>query len=359
LPRFPKKCPLADYFKYNPPSMSRFFARRLLFGLRRISVDLGTANTVICDSDGQILLSEPSVLVWEERKGGQEVYAVGHEASRMVGRTPRNLRAVRPVTRGVVADFGAAEAMLRHFLRKAMPGRCLRKTDAIVCVPANATGVELRAFREVVERQPGFQSVWTVPESLAAAVGSDLPVGEPGACMILDVGAGITEVAVISLGEVVLAESLATGGNTLDDAITALIKRRFGVSIGEETAERIKLELASALRDPNDPKGSVTGHKAASGLPVAVEIRASEIHEAISGCLGAIVSLVHRLLEYTPPELSADLVDRGLVLTGGSGLVRNLGTVIQESVGLPVRLAADPLGAVALGGARMLAYARR
>jgi rod shape-determining protein MreB and related proteins len=333
--------------------------RRPLFGPRRIAVDLGTANTVICDNDGQILLSEPSVLIWEERKGGKEVFAVGREAGQMVGRTPRNLHAVRPVTRGVVADFEAAEAMLRHFLKKAMPGRWLRKTHAIVCVPANATGVEKRAFREVMERQPGVQSVWTVPEALAAAVGNDLPVGEPGACMILDVGAGITEVAVISLGEVVLAESLATGGNAFDDAITSLIKRRFRVRIGEGTAERIKIELASAVREQDDPRGSVTGQKAASGLPVAVEIRASEIYEAVSKCLAAIVSLVRRLLEHTPPELSADLVDRGLVLTGGSSLIRKLGTVIEESVGLPVRLAADPLGAVALGGARMLVNARR
>lgn len=248
--------------------------------------------------------------------------------------------------------------MLKSFLEQALSGHRIGRTRAVVCVPAKATSVERRAFKEVVESLPGFQSVCTVPEPLAAAVGSGLPVGEPGGLMLADIGAGITESAVISLGGIVLAESAAVGGNAMDDAIIAFVRRKFFLNIGEATAEDIKVRLGSATPPDEEQTCLVTGQSIRTGLPATVEISNSDVHSALDGVVRTIIGLILRILERTPPELSADLVDRGLVLTGGGGKLRNLDAAIERRVGLPAVLAPHPLHSVALGAVEMLGHFR-
>ncbi|MCC5844229.1 MAG: rod shape-determining protein [Verrucomicrobia bacterium] len=318
-----------------------------LFGLfsNDIGIDLGTANTLVYAKDRGIVLREPSVVAIQASTN--RVLAVGEEAKRMLGRTPGNIVAIRPLRAGVIADFDITEAMLKYFIRKVHNKRMM-KPRVIIAVPSGITEVEKRAVKESAERA-GAREVYLIEEPMAAAIGVGLPVQEPAGNMIVDIGGGTTEVALISLAGIVFSRSVRVGGDEMDEAIIQYMKRAYNLMIGERTAENIKLDIGSAYPMEEEVTMEVKGRDQVNGLPKTLMVTSEEIRDALMEPVATIVEAVRITLERCPPELSADLVDRGLVLAGGGALLRGLDTLIAEQTGLPVHVADDPLSAVAEG----------
>jgi rod shape-determining protein MreB len=326
----------------------------LLSYLRRgggeLAIDLGTANTVVYLRGEGIVLFEPSVIAIDERTG--TVVAVGEEAKRMIGRTPAAIRATRPLRNGVIADFEVTEQMLRHFLRRAIDRRLLHPR-VVLCVPSGLTGVERDAVEEAA-RAAGARVVYAIEEPMAAAIGADLPIAEPIASLVVDVGGGTTEVAVISLGSMVVWRSLRSGGFEIDDAIVSYVKREHGLEIGEGQAEQVKLAIGGAVPHSAERGVEVGGRDLLTGQLRRVLLSAKEVQQAIQGTVAGILDAVMETLEQTPPELSADIAERGITLAGGGALLRGLPEHLRAQTGLPVHLVAEPLTCVAIGAGRCL-----
>ena len=316
-----------------------------------IGIDLGTANTLVYVKDQGIVLREPSVVAVQS--GTNKVLAVGDDAKRMLGRTPANIVAVRPMKDGVIADFEVTEAMLRHFISKVHNGRVRVKPRVVIAVPSGITEVEKRAVRESAIHA-GAREVYLIEEPMAAAIGVGLPVQDPAGNMIIDIGGGTTEVAMISLSGIVFSKSLRVAGDELDEAIVQYMKRAYNLMIGERTAEEIKIKIGSAHPTEEETTMEVKGRDLVAGLPKTIRITSQEVREALLEPISAIVDSVRTTLERCPPELSADLVDRGLVLAGGGALLRGLDKLLSRETGLPVHVAEDPLGAVAEGTGKCL-----
>jgi rod shape-determining protein MreB len=315
-----------------------------------MAIDLGTANTLVYVRDRGIVLNEPSVVAISMVGGKKHVLAVGNEAKQMLGRTPGNITAIRPLRDGVIADFEITEAMIKHFIRKVHNRRSFVSPKMIICVPSGSTAVEQRAIIESAE-SAGASDVHLIEEPMAAAIGAGLPVTEPTGSMVVDIGGGTTEVAVISLGGIVYAKSVRVGGDKMDEAIIAYIRRVHNLLIGESTAERIKKEIGSACA-PADGEGrmvEIRGRDLMNGVPKEIRISERQISESLGEPVGQIVEAVKIALEHTPPELAADIVDKGIVLTGGGALLSNLDFVLRHATGLAVTIADDPLSCVALG----------
>jgi len=324
-----------------------------VFGLlsNDIGIDLGTANSLVFVKDKGIVLREPSVVAIYS--SSRKVCAVGEEAKRMLGRTPGTITALRPMKDGVIADFEITEAMLRHFIRKVQRNFKFVAPRVVVAVPSGITEVERRAVKESAINA-GARDVVLIEEPMAAAIGVGLPIQEPTANMIVDVGGGTTEVALISLAGVVYSKSIRVGGDELDSAIVNYMKRAYNLTIGERTAEEIKLKVGSAFPLEQELTMEVKGRDSVAGLPKTIHISSQEIREALSDTMSAILELVRNALERCPPELSADLVDRGFILAGGGALIRGLDQMLSDGTGLPVFAAEDPLSAVALGTGKVL-----
>jgi rod shape-determining protein MreB len=321
-----------------------------------LSIDLGTANTLIYVRDKGIVLNEPSVVaVQDDHSGrGKVIVAVGAEAKNMLGRTPGHINAVRPMKDGVIADFTYTEKMLQYFIGKVHGNRVLKPSPRVlVCVPIGSTQVERRAIKESAEGA-GSRSVQIVSEPMAAAVGAGLPVNEARGSMVLDIGGGTSEVAVLSLNGIVYAASARIGGDRFDEAIMNYVRRNYGILIGEATAERIKIEIGAAYPGQQVRELSVKGRNLSEGVPRSFTLNSNEILEALQEPLQGIVGAVKQALEQTPPELGADVAERGIVLTGGGALLRDIDKLLMEETGLPVVIAEDPLTCVARGGGRIL-----
>ena len=320
-----------------------------------MAIDLGTANTLVYVKGRGIVLNEPSVVAIAEHKGRKQVLAVGDEAKMMLGRTPGNITAIRPLREGVIADFEVAEEMIKHFIRKVHNRRSFASPLMIICVPSGSTAVERRAIRESAE-SAGARKVFLIEEPMAAAIGAGLPVTEPTGSMVVDIGGGTTEVAVLSLGGIVYARSVRVGGDKMDEAIIGYIRRNHNLLVGEGSAERIKKEIGSAC-PPEDGDGrimAIRGRDLANGVPKELILTERQIAESIAEPVGAIIEAVKMALEHTAPELAADIVDKGIVLTGGGALLGNLDFVLRHATGLPVSIADDPLSCVVLGCGRCL-----
>ncbi|MBP9752228.1 MAG: rod shape-determining protein [Proteobacteria bacterium] len=320
-----------------------------------MAIDLGTANTLVYVKGRGIVLNEPSVVAIASHKGKRQVLAVGEEAKLMLGRTPGNIQAIRPLRDGVIADFEVAEEMIKHFIRKVHNRRGFAAPQIIICVPSGSTAVERRAIEESAERAGG-RKVYVIEEPMAAAIGAGLPVTEPTGCMVVDIGGGTTEVAVLSLGGIVYACSVRVGGDKMDDALINYIRKNHNLLIGESTAERIKKEIGSAIITPESDNIhlSIKGRSLINGIPKEIEISQRQVVEAVSEVVAQIAEGVKTALENTAPELSADIVDRGIVMTGGGSLLSNLHHVIAEATGVPVFLAENPLYCVVYGTGRVL-----
>ena len=321
-----------------------------------LSIDLGTANTLIYMRDKGLVLNEPSVVaIRQDRAGGMKsVEAVGLEAKKMLGRTPANITTIRPLKDGVIADFTTTEKMLQFFIKKVHQNHWFRPSPrVVVCVPCGATQVERRAIRESVAGA-GARKVYLIEEPMAAAIGAGLPVDEPKGAMVLDIGGGTSEVAVLSLNGIVYSASVRIGGDKFDDAIINYVRRNYGMLIGEATAERIKFEIGSAYPGRELREVEVKGRNLAEGVPRSFTLNSNEILEALQEPLFGIIGAVKTALEQTPPELGADVAERGIVLTGGGALLRDLDRLIMEETGAPVVIADDPLTCVARGGGRVL-----
>ena len=323
-----------------------------LLGLRSndIGIDLGTANTLVYLKDQGIVLREPSVVA--VKAGTNEVLAVGDDAKRMLGRTPGNIVAIRPLKDGVIADFEVTEAMLRHFIKK-VSGKRRAHPRVVIAIPSGITEVERRAVKESAE-QAGAREVYLIEEPMAAAIGVGLPVQDPSGNMIVDIGGGTTEVALISLSGIVYARSVRTAGDELDEAVISYMKRAYNLMIGERTAEDIKIRIGSAAPLPKESTMEVKGRDLVSGLPKTIKISSDEVRGAMADPLTNIVDAVRTTLERCPPELAADLVDRGIILAGGGALLRGLDKRLREETGLPVHVAEDPLSAVGEGTGMVL-----
>ena len=319
-----------------------------------LAIDLGTANTLVYVKGKGIVLSEPSVVaVRKDGRGSNKVLAVGKEAKMMLGRTPGNIVAIRPMKDGVIADFEITETMLRHFIRKVHNRRSLIRPRIIVCVPSGITQVEKRAVRESAE-SAGAREVFLIEEPMAAAIGAGLPITEPTSNMVLDIGGGTTEVAVISLAGIVYSKSVRVGGDKMDEAILQQIKRKYNLLIGERTAELIKTTIGNAFAVGQVEKMQIKGRDLVSGIPKILEIDSDEVRECITEQIDTILETVKIALEQTPPELAADIVDRGIVLTGGGALLQNLDMLLREETGLPITITEDPLSTVVLGSGKAL-----
>ena len=323
-----------------------------LFGFMSadMAIDLGTANTLVYVKDQGIVLNEPSVVAIEVHYGKKNVLAVGNEAKQMLGRTPGSISATRPLRDGVIADFEVTEAMIKYFIRKVHNRRSFVSPKMVICVPSGSTAVEQRAIIESAE-SAGARRVELIEEPMAAAIGAGLPVTEPSGSMVVDIGGGTTEVAVISLGGIVYARSVRVGGDKMDEAIIAYIRRVHNLLIGESTAERIKKEIGSAC-PPADGEGrkmEIRGRDLMNGVPKEIIVTERQVSEALAEPVGQIIEGVKVALEHTAPELAADIVDKGIVMTGGGSLLTNLDFVLRHATGLAVTLADDPLTCVALG----------
>ena len=334
----------------------RFFPVRKLFSIfsNDMAIDLGTANTVIYARNKGILLNEPSVVA--VKANTDHVLAAGRKAKEMLGKTPENIIACRPMRDGVIANFKLTESMLRHFIRLVHNDRrTLIRPRMIIGVPSGITQVEKRAVEESA-KQAGAREVYTIMEPMAAAIGAGLPVQDPCGNMIVDIGGGTTEVAVISLKSVVYCQSVRVGGDEMDQAIVSYVKRKYNLLIGERTAERIKIEIGSAIIDADSSKQrvDVKGRDLVSGVPKTVKLTASEVNEALLEIIASIMEGVRNALENTPPELSSDLVDKGITMAGGGSLLRGLDILISKETGLPVKLAKDPLFCVVNGAGKVL-----
>ena len=322
-----------------------------LYGLfsNDLAIDLGTATTLIYVRGKGIVSCEPSVVaVRRDMRGDTHVLEVGRAAKEMLGRTPGNIQAIRPLRDGVIADFEITEAMLRYFITRAHHRRTLVKPRIIICVPFGITEVEKRAVRDSAE-SAGAREVYLIEEPMAAAIGAGLPITEASGNMVVDIGGGTTEVAVISLAGIVYSQSVRVGGDKMDEAIVAYMKRKYNLLIGEQTAERVKCGVGNAYPDDDVRTMEVKGRDLVAGVPKTVVVNSDEIREALLEPINAIVEAVLLALERTPPELSADIVDKGIVLTGGGSLLGNLDLVLRHATGLPVSIADEPLSCVALG----------
>jgi rod shape-determining protein MreB len=319
-----------------------------------LAIDLGTANTLIYVKGKGIVSNEPSVVaVQTNGRDNRKIVAIGSEAKQMCGRTPVGITAVRPMKDGVIADFEITEEMLRYFIQKAHNRRALVRPRVIVCVPFGITEVEKRAVRESTE-SAGAREVYLVEEPMAAAIGAGLPITEACGSMIVDIGGGTTEVAVISLKGIVYSESIRVGGDKMDEAIMNYIRRSYNLAVGDRTAEQIKIALGTALPTGEDRRVEITGRDLVGGLPKTIEISEDEVREALSEPLKQIIEVVRLVLERTPAELASDIVDRGITLAGGGALLRNLDVLLRQATGLPVVLAEDPLTAVVVGSGKIL-----
>ena len=331
------------------------FSRLMGFMSADMAIDLGTANTLVYVKGRGIVLNEPSVVAISNVRGKKEVLAVGDEAKQMLGRTPGNIEAIRPLRDGVIADFNVAEEMIKHFIRKVHNRRSFASPQVIICVPSGSTAVERRAIMESAE-SAGARRVQLIEEPMAAAIGAGLPVTEPTGSMVVDIGGGTTEVAVLSLGGIVYSRSVRVGGDKMDEAIIAYIRRNTNLLVGEASAERIKKQIGSAC-PPEEGNGlsmEIKGRDLMNGVPKELVINQRQIAESLAEPVGAIVEAVKVALEHTAPELAADIVDKGIVLTGGGALLGNLDLVLRHATGLPVTIADEPLSCVALGTGRAL-----
>ncbi|MDR1596030.1 MAG: rod shape-determining protein [Puniceicoccales bacterium] len=331
--------------------ITNFFANLFGFWSHDIGIDLGTANTLVFVRDRGIVLREPSVVA--VYTASRRVRAVGLEAKKMLGRTPGGITALRPMKEGVIADFEVTEAMLRYFIGKVSKSMRLVPPRVIVAVPSGITEVEKRAVKEATIHA-GARDVLLIQEPMAAAIGVGLPVGEPAANMVVDIGGGTTEVAILSLNGVVFSRSIRVGGDEMDRSIINYIKREYNLIIGERTAEDIKIRIGSAAPLDTETSMSIKGRDAVVGLPRTIVVTSTEIREALKDPIAAIVNIVRGALEQCPPELSSDLVDRGIVLAGGGAMIENLDTTIATETGLPVVVSSDPLSAVANGTGTVL-----
>lgn len=321
-----------------------------------LSIDLGTANTLIYMNGKGIVLNEPSVVaVRREQNGQSRVLAVGTEAKRMLGRTPGNISAIRPLKDGVIADFSITEKMLQYFIRKIHESKYFLRPSprVLVGVPCGSTQVERRAIRESA-LSAGAREVYLIDEPMAAAIGADLPVDKANGCMVADIGGGTTEVAIISLNGIVYSESVRIAGDRFDEAIISYVRRNYGSLIGETTAEQIKKEIGTAFPATTVREMEVRGRNIAEGIPRSFTLNNNEVLEALQEPLAGIISAIHAALEQTPPELAADIAERGMVLTGGGALLKDLDRLLMEETGLPVIVAEDPLTCVVRGGGRAL-----
>lgn len=330
---------------------------RKLFGWLSsdMAIDLGTANTLVYVRGRGIVLNEPSVVALINNKGKKQVLAVGEDAKQMLGRTPGNIEAIRPLRDGVIADFEVAEAMLKHFIHKVHRRSIFASPEVVICVPSGSTAVERRAIQDSA-MGAGARRVYLIEEPMAAAIGAGLPVTAPTGSMVVDIGGGTTEVAVLSLSGIVYSRSVRVGGDKMDESIIAYIRRHHNLLIGEASAERIKKEVGSAFvpEDGNGKEMEIKGRDLMNGVPREIPINQRQIAESLAEPVGAIVEAVKVALEQTPPELAADIVDKGIVLTGGGALLRNLDLVIRNATGLPVTVAEEALSCVALGSGRTL-----
>ena len=316
---------------------------------RDLAVDLGTANTLVYERGRGIVLNEPSVVAINQNTGG--IVAVGAEAKRMVGRTPGNIVAIRPLKDGVIADFDTTERMLRYFIQKVHKRRFLAKPRVVVCVPSGITGVEQRAVKDA-GYAAGARKVYIIEEPMAAAIGAGLPIHEPTGNMIVDIGGGTTEVAVISLGGVVTSLSIRTGGDELDDALIQFVKKEYSLMLGERTAEEIKTTVGTAFPIPDETSAELRGRDLVTGLPRTIVVTAEEIRRALDEPLTRIVDAVKTTLDRTPPELCGDIMDRGIVLTGGGALLKGLDERLRHETGMPVIIAEQPLNCVVMGSGK-------
>lgn len=325
----------------------------MAFFVKDIGIDLGTANTLVHVKSKGIIVREPSVVAIDKYKG--EVLAVGNKANDMLGRTPGNIVAIRPMKDGVIADFDVTQAMIKAFIKRAntSTGSSFFKPRVIVCIPSGITDVERRAVEEAV-LQAGAKNVALIEEPMAAAIGAGLPVEEPSGSMIVDIGGGTTEVAVISLGGIVASKSIRVAGNAFDASIVNFIKKEYSLNIGDRSAEDIKITIGSAYSYNNEGFYEVKGRDMISGLPKNVRISASEIRDAMSECVSEMIEAVKLTLEKTPPELAADIMESGIVLAGGGALIRGLDKIISEATGIPVYVAENPLDCVAMGTGKSL-----
>jgi rod shape-determining protein MreB len=320
-----------------------------------VAIDLGTANTLVFVKGHGIVLSEPSVVAMNTKT--EKIVAVGSVAKNMIGRTPANIVATQPLKHGVIADFEVTEKMLSYFIREAHSkrglSRYLLRPRVVVCVPSGVTGVELKAVKEAA-RAAGARRVYTIEEPLAAAIGADLPVNQPEASMVVDVGGGTSEVAVISLGGIVTKTSVRVAGNHMDDAIATYIQKEYKMAVGTQTAEQLKIGLGSAFRLEEEESAEIRGRDLVTGLPKTVVITSEEVREAISVPVATIVEAVRDTLDSTPPELASDIINRGMVLAGGVALLRGLDERLRQETGVPVHVAEEPMACVAIGSGRFL-----
>ena len=322
-----------------------------MFLNRDIGIDLGTANTLVYIRGKGIVMREPSVVAVDIKK--DEVVAVGEEAKEMIGRTPGSISAVRPLKDGVIADFAVTSEMLRYFIKRATMSSLFHRPRLIVCIPSGVTEVERRAVDEAV-RSAGAREVELIEEPMAAAIGAGLKVEEAAGCMVVDIGGGTSEVAVISLGDIVTAQSVRIAGDDFDEAIISYIKKKYNLLIGERTAEDLKIKLGSAFPYENESTMDVKGRNLVDGLPKNIVISAEEVREALAEPVSAIVDAIKSTLERTPPELSADIIDNGIMLTGGGALLRGLDMLVNRETGMPVLVAEDPLDCVVMGTGKCL-----
>jgi rod shape-determining protein MreB len=321
---------------------------------KRIGVDLGTANVLVYVKGKGIVINEPSVVALANRDN--TVVAVGHEAQDMMGRVPGSISVIRPMRDGVIADYLITEAMLRYFIQKVIGRLNLVKPEVMVCIPAGVTSVEQRAVRDAAEQAGGRRPVHLVPEPLAAAIGARIPVNSPSGNMVVDIGGGRTEAAVISMYGIVVSESVRVAGDRLDDAIVAYVKRRYNLMIGDRTAEEMKVQIGAAVPLEQELKMDVRGRDQISGLPKTITVTTSDVTAAIQDALATIVSVTRTVLERTPPELASDGIDRAIVLTGGTALLRHLDILVTQETGIPCQIAENPVDCVAIGAGVALEY---
>ncbi|KRT64716.1 MAG: MreB/Mrl family cell shape determining protein, rod shape-determining protein MreB [Chloroflexi bacterium CSP1-4] len=316
----------------------------------KIGIDLGTANVLVYVKGRGVVIQEPSVVAVSD---DNHIIAVGEEAREMIGRTPGNITAIRPMKDGVIADYVITEAMLRYFIRKA--GRWMTKPDVMISVPSGVTSVEKRAVRDAALKA-GAREAYLIEEPLAAAIGANVPISGPSGNMIIDIGGGTSEIAVIALGGIVVSASLRVGGNRFDDAIANYIRKKYNLMVGERTAEDVKIQIGAALPLERELQMEVRGRDLIAGLPRTISLTSSEVTEALEQPLQQIVAAVRQVLEQTPPELSSDIIDKGMVMSGGGALLRNIDKLLTQVTGVPCHVAEDPLNCVALGTGRALEH---